>query len=294
MGPPYGAAARCADDPFGRAARRPAAGTVARVALALYLPDGDRLVPTELTGGPWSPEAQHGGAVAALLARAVEAVPAPVAMQTLRLTVELLRPVPLRPLQTLTTVLRPGKRVQLVEASVMEGETEVARARALRIRSAPVPVPDQPELLDYGPEPAAGAPLSIEGHLEHASFLRAVDFRFVRGSGDTVGPATAWARLRVPVVPGEEPSPLQRTAAVADFGNGISRVLDFSTHTFINPDLTVSLSRPPVGEWVGLDMVTRLSPDGYGQAESLVFDRLGPVGRAVQSLIIDRRSREGP
>jgi hypothetical protein len=289
MEPPYGAAGHCADDPSGRAGRRSAAGTVGRVTLALYLPDGDQLVPTELTVGPWSAEAQHGGAVASLLARAVEGVPAPVAMQTVRLTVELLRPVPLRPLRVETAVPRPGKRVQLVEATITEGQTELARARALRIRTVPVPVPDQPEPTDYGPEPATGDPLSIDGPLEHPSFLRAVDFHFIRGRGDAVGPATAWARLRVPVVPGEDPSPLQRTAAVADFGNGISRVVEFTTHTFINPDLTVSLSRPPVGEWVGLDMVTRLSPDGYGQAETQVFDRHGPVGRAVQSLIVDRR-----
>lgn len=271
-----------------------AAGTVSRVAEALYLPDGDQLVPTELTGGPWSAEAQHGGAIASLLARAVEAVPAPVAMQTVRLTVELLRPVPLRPLRIETTVPRPGKRVQLVDAVVTVGDTEVARALGLRIRTASVPVPDEPEPPDYGPEPVAGAPLSLKGRLELASFLRAVDFRFIRGSGDALGPATAWSRLRVPVVPGEEPSPLQRTAAVADFGNGISRVVDFSTHIFINADLTVALSRPPVGEWVGLDMVTRLSPDGYGQAETQVFDRHGPVGRAIQSLIIDRRTPEVP
>jgi hypothetical protein len=261
------------------------------VADALYEPDGDELVPTELTGGPWSQEAQHGGAVAALLARAVEAVPAPVAMQTVRITVELLRPVPLRPLRVETTVPRPGKRVQLVDASVTENGAEVARARALRIRTASVPVPDQPSEPAYGPEPATGGPLRLEGPIERTAFLRAVDFRFVRGSGDTLGPATAWARLRVPVVPDEDPSPLQRAAAAADFGNGISRILDFDTHLFINADLTVALSRPPAGEWVGFDMVTRLSSEGYGQAESLVFDRHGPVGRAVQSLIVDERPR---
>ena len=82
---------------------------------------------------------------------------------------------------------------------------------------------------------------------------------------------------------------MQRTAAAADFGNGVSRVLDFETHVFINPDLTVSLSRVPVGPWIGFDVVSRLSADGYGQAESLIFDRSGPVGRAVQSLLVEER-----
>ena len=93
----------------------------------------------------------------------------------------------------------------------------------------------------------------------------------------------------MPVVVGEQPSPLQRTAAAADFGNGVSRILDFESHVFINPDLTVAFSRPPVGEWIGFDVVSRLSEEGFGQAESLIFDPTGPVGRAVQSLLVDPR-----
>jgi hypothetical protein len=91
------------------------------------------------------------------------------------------------------------------------------------------------------------------------------------------------------VVAGEAPTALQRVAAAADFGNGVSRVLDFETHVFINPDLTVALARLPVGEWIGFDVVSRLSDDGFGQAESLIFDAGGPVGRAVQSLIVEPR-----
>src|SRR5207248_8681494 len=100
---------------------------------------------------------------------------------------------------------------------------------------------------------------------------------------------TLWARLLVPVVAGEAPSPMQRVADAADFGNGVSRLLDFETHVFINPDLTVALSRVPIGEWIGFDIVSRLSGDGFGQAESLIFDGSGPIGRAVQSLLVERR-----
>jgi hypothetical protein len=104
-----------------------------------------------------------------------------------------------------------------------------------------------------------------------------------------MGPATVWIRLRADVVEGEVPSPLQRVAAAADFGNGLSRIVPFDTHTFINPDLTIGLSRVPAGSWIGLDIVTRLAPDGFGQAESTIFDTAGPVGRAVQSLIVEAR-----
>ncbi len=98
-----------------------------------------------------------------------------------------------------------------------------------------------------------------------------------------------WARLLVPVVPGEEPTPWQRAVGIADFGNGLSAVVPFDgTSLFINPDLTVHLWREPVGEWIGLDAVTRTSPTGIGLAESAVWDRSGRVGRSLQSLFLDR------
>jgi hypothetical protein len=258
---------------------------------ALYTVAEDRFVPGELTVGPWSDQAQHGGPVAALLARAVEGAPTPVPVQTVRLTIELMRPVPLSPLTTIATVIRPGQKVQLVDASLLANGDEVARARGLRIRATPIPVPEQVANPASPPLPDASTDESdAEAGVRRTAFAAAVDLRFVKGSWDSVGPATVWSRLVVPVVEGEEPSALQSVAALADFGNGISRVLDFNTHIFINPDLTVSLARLPEGEWIGFDMVSRVSGDGYGQAESLIFDGRGPVGRSVQSLFIDRRA----
>jgi hypothetical protein len=256
------------------------------VADALYELDGDDLVPHAITAGPWADDAQHGGAVAAILARAVERVPSPVPSQVVRLTVELLRPVPIRPLRAEAATIRPGKKVQLVEVRLVAEDVPVALARALRIRSQHVEVPAQP------PDPPSPAPpdsSTVHRSSIRVPFAEAFDLRFAKGSWDAPGPVTIWTRLRSAVVAGEEPTPLQRTSAAADFGNGVSRLLDFATHVFINPDLTVSLSRAPVGDWIGFDVVSRLSSDGYGQAESLIFDPSGPVGRAVQSLIVELR-----
>jgi hypothetical protein len=254
---------------------------------ALYTPDGDLLVPGDLTQGPWSPDAQHGGPVAGLLARTIERAPAPHPMQPVRLTVELIRPVPLKPLMATAVVTRPGKKVQLVDASLEVDGLEVAKARGLRIRRAAVDVPD------VTPDPPS-PPLPADAELppsqaDRTAFAAAMDLHFVRGGWDELGPVTMWTRLRVPVVAGETASPMQRAASAADFGNGVSRVVDFNTHIFINPDLTVALSRLPEGEWIGFDTVSRLAGDGYGQAESRIFDHAGPVGRAVQSLLVERR-----
>ena len=252
----------------------------------LYTPDGDLLVPGQITQGPWSPDSQHGGPVAALLARTIESVDPPGPMQLVRMTVDILKPVPIRPLLAAAVVSRPGRKVQVVDAHISVDGQDVAWARGLCLRSEPVEVP--------APEPALAGPAPPE-NLDRARlrartpFAEAVDIRFISGAWDELGPATIWTRLTVPVVAGEEASPMQRSAAGADFANGVSRVVDFDTHVFVNPDLTVALSRVPEGEWIGFEMASRLSPSGYGQAECLIFDTEGPVGRAVQSLYVERR-----
>ncbi len=111
----------------------------------------------------------------------------------------------------------------------------------------------------------------------------------MRGRFDGLGPAQVWVRLTVPVVPGETPSPLQRVAAAADFGNGVSAVVPFDRYVFVNPDLTIHLERMPEGDWVGLDASTRLGTPGTALAQSALWDRRGPIGRALQGLYVESR-----
>jgi hypothetical protein len=93
----------------------------------------------------------------------------------------------------------------------------------------------------------------------------------------------------VPLVAGERATPLQSLAAAADFGNGISAVVPWDDHLFINPDLTVYLERQPTGEWICLRAQTRISRKGVGIAESQLFDEQAQVGRATQALLVARR-----
>lgn len=257
---------------------------------AIYVPEGrDRFAPSELSRGPWDPDAQHGGAPAALIARAIERVESTVPMDVVRITYEFLRPVPLTPLDLQTTVLRDGKRVQLVEAQLHAGELEVARASALRIRSDVVPAPDgDPEPPAHG-GPAGGTLLEPPGARARSFAWHAMEIRFVAGSFWEVGPAFAWFRLRYPLVAGEEPSPLQRLAAAGDFGNGIATAVSWATHLFINPDLTLYVERLPEGEWVGLDARTRAGDAGVGVSDSALYDERGRIGRAQQGLYIAER-----
>jgi len=255
-----------------------------------FMPTATAFVPTELTRGPWDPNAMHGGAPAALLARAIERFEPGPASHIARLTVELLRPVPLAPLTVTTRMARPGKKVQLVEASLFAGDQEVVRTTGLRLRVAPLDLP--PGLAPEYPVPPRGRIVPRDRDVDDwpLGFGDAMDFGAVRGWPEQRGPGVCWFRLRVPVVAGEEPSPLTRVAAAADFGNGISSPLGWDEGwTFINPDLTFYLHRLPAGEWVGLDALTVPEAAGVGMAESVLFDGEGRIGRAVQSLLLDRR-----
>jgi hypothetical protein len=255
---------------------------------AVFEVDGDRVVPSELARGPWSPLHQHGGAPSSLLARAVERCEPGPADFVARLTIDLIRPVPLTPLTVEARIRRPGKKIQIVEAVLRDGDTEVALCRALRMRQleldvdvARVPVPDGVA----APEDAT--PLRLEFGRDQLGFWNAMELRVGRGRWLEPGPATVWFRLRVPVVEGEEPSPLQRVAAAADFGNGISSAHDRARFSFINADLHVFLHRLPVGEWVGLDATTFPEPEGIALAEAALLDAGGRIGRSLQSLLLD-------
>ncbi|HTX29838.1 MAG TPA: thioesterase family protein [Solirubrobacteraceae bacterium] len=256
---------------------------------AVFIPQEEAFVATELARGPWDPGAQHGGAPAALLMRAFERLPAAEGLQIARVTYELLRPVPLGRLEADADVIRGGRRVQLLEGSIRTPDgIEVVRARALQVQRAD---PSAPTTAAVPPPPGPDQGREHEGGEGFNPPYRpmfapdAIEIRFVDGVFGR-GPSMAWFRLRVPLVAGEEPSPLERLGAAGDFGNGISAELSWDEFAFINPDLTLYLERPPEGEWIGLQARTTIAERGVGLAESVIFDLGGRVGRAVQALLV--------
>ncbi len=255
--------------------------------------DGGLLVPTGHARGPWHPDQLHGGAPAALLAGAVQDL-AP-EMQVARLGYDFLGPVPLAPLRVEVRIAKPGRRFQLAEGELAseDGRTLVV-VRAALLRRGEVGVP---ELSRFTAAPAAGGPTdSVPAEFpvppgdDPRAFQRtAMEIRFAGGGSFGEGPAHAWFRLARPLVEGEAIHPVARAAAAADFGNGVSRVLDFRTHLFTNVDLTVTLLRDPVTEWVMLDARTVAETTGIGWAASTLHDERGPVGSGQQTLFVDSR-----
>lgn len=254
---------------------------------AVFLPERGGFLPTELARGPWDPEAQHGGAPAALLATLLRAHDATAGLVLVRITVEFLRPVPLTRLEASVRVVRPGRRVVLVEAELRSKGVAVCRALALCVRPAPdgvgsgeavSPPAVRPDRRTPGPPDVGGANFGSG----------AVELRFAEGDWSP-GPATVWTRLMVPVVAGWPTSPLARTVAAADFANGVGAPLDWADWVFINPDLTVYCEREPTGEWVCLRAASRVHGGGGGISESELFDEEGRIGRGVQALYVARR-----
>ncbi len=251
---------------------------------------GDRFVATTLARGPWDADACHGGAPAALLAASIDAAPALTVMQGVRLTYDLLRPVPIdTPLSLDVRVVREGKRVQTLEATLTDDEVELVRCRALRIRVGDVTLPaDRPEA-DPAPRPAPDDLERFTGlpSFEPDGFWLAVDVRFVSGMLGTPGPGVAWFRVAVPLADGVELTPLARVAAAADFGNGIGPPLELGPYRYLNPDLTVDIHRLPVDDWVAVSARSVAESNGIGIASSTLADRAGAIGTGLQSLFID-------
>ncbi len=256
---------------------------------AFYLLDGDRFVSSHYTRGPWTPDAQHAGPPAALVARAVERLDPRDDMRVARFTMEVLRPIPVTPLRIEATVVRPGRRVQFVRASLSNGDGDIAHASAWRIRTSEEPVPGT----DLEPPPFPGPGEADEPRLpplyEGPSYFTAMEWRFAGGAFLAGGPAAAWMRMRIPLVAGEDIAPLSRVLVAADSGNGISMVLPLDRYLFINVDLSVHLFRMPEDEWVCLDATTRIDSHGLGLAESRLWDRRGRLGRGNQSLLVAPR-----
>jgi hypothetical protein len=256
---------------------------------AFYVPDGDALVSTELTRGPWDPDAQHAGPPAALLGRAVERCEPRPDAQVGRITFEILGPVPLAPLRASARVVRPGRSVELLEASLSGPDGEVMRASAWRLRTGAVELDPEPPADPPPPGPAAGAKEPFFPVRAEAGYHTAMEISFVSGGFLEPGPAMVWMRSRVPLVEGEDTSPLGRVLIAADAGNGVSATLDWRRYLFINTDLSVHLKRLPEGEWVGLDAVTYPEPHGIGLADTALWDERVRLGRAAQTLVVRSR-----
>ncbi|MER6845744.1 thioesterase family protein [Streptomyces platensis] len=257
---------------------------------SFYRPLGDGLYASSpATAGPWSPKAQHGGPPSALMGRAFEQHAAREGFRIARVTLELPRPVPVGDLRAEVRTLRSGGRTELLEGELTADGERVLMARAWRVAGSPAdtprlrPVADPPRL----PRPQSAHTMA-DAHLD--GYMSAMEWRFEPGEGfDTPGPGTAWARQRIPLVAGEEDTPLTRALTLADSSWGVAFELDHRQQFVINTDVTLALHREPVGEWLCVRSATAASPGGSGLALGQLDDGDGDCGRVLQTLLVADR-----
>lgn len=256
---------------------------------AFYRPLEDgRFEATGATAGPWGPGLQHGGPPSALLARAIEREPAPVPQRLTRLTVEILRPVPVAPLSIRVEVVRPGRRIALLEASGEVEGVECLRARAWKIEVPDLPGPTLSYPGEIPPVPGQSE-LSAWPGAYLGGYMSAIEWRATSGSLSERGPAEVWARPRVDLVEGEETSALCRVAILADSGSGVGLSVDLETVLSINVDVTLTMWRELVGEWVFMSARTVSGPVGAGMAETALGDLDGFGGKVLQTMVVAGR-----
>ena len=248
--------------------------------------------PTAFTGGPWSAKHQHGGAVSALMTRALEAVPTPVQMRLTRISLDMFRGVPLEDLRVETRIMRSGLRIQAIEARLLHGTHPVAHATGLRLRrdeslaELEARPTNEPEIAE---PPSEVPPFEMRsGFGEIPGFVRACDL--IPGRAQACGEVTTtWARLRCAVLSGEVPSATVRLAAVADFASGTGNAMDYTAYSSINPDLSIHILSEPRSDWIAIRGVTTRAADGIGQGHAIAHDLIGPVARISATMLLDRR-----
>lgn len=260
---------------------------------AFYVPtgdgDGDTFESTGATTSPWDETMQHGGPPAALLARAVERSRPDDSMPIARITVDMLGAIPQGRIRTEARIVRPGRRIELVEARLWANDTLAVSATAWRIRANRGSTEAHWRAHEVPPIGPEEPPRYFDGVSSEWGYGRAVDWRFAQGGINDPGPVKVWTRVRIPLVEGEETTPTQRLLVVADAANGVSGGLPFQQWLFIPPTMTATIERAPQTEWMLLDASTTVGPDGIGLTQARMFDEVGLLAAVTQPLIVARR-----
>lgn len=257
---------------------------------ALFHRQGSEFVPSALASSPWNPDMLHGGAPAALLSYLLEGH-APAGKQLTRIVIDLLRPVPRRPLQTRVTALRDGARLSLHQAELWCQDKLVAHATGTWVRPQDITLPDyapQPER--FWPAPAsiattdfscifAGKDVVIPPGLHTCMKIKPITPPLEQGSGRW------WMTVPMPIVDDEPVTPITRVGLLSDFCNGVGQLNLGGNVGMINADITLQLHRIPEGEWIGLDGIARVQPNGIGATHCRLFDEKGEVGYVMQTVM---------
>lgn len=246
--------------------------------------DAHRFRSTDHVGGAWEPTEMHVAPVFGLLAHLVEAdrdARRGDGLAIGRLSYDILGTIPLGEVTTKVRILRPGRTVELVEARLAHHGRDAIRLRAWLLASsdtAELAAPGMPPL----PPPERVEPWRGVTQWP-GGFIASLEVRRVLHEP---GDGFAWVRTPLPLLADEPMSDLARFAGLMDVANGMTVRVDPRQVAFPNLDLTAHFFVQPRGEWLGLQTVVALGPDGAGLTRSILHDSTGPVGALAQLLTL--------
>ncbi|MCX6397321.1 MAG: thioesterase family protein [Propionibacteriales bacterium] len=257
---------------------------------ALFRPEGDLLLPQDIARSPWADNQMNGIATSGVLARELERAVDALGrsdVRPARYTVDLFRAPSMGPCRLTSNVVREGSRIVLVDATLVQDDRPVARASGLFL--APTVNPDgqvwQPESAPQPPSVEI-SPISDEPRPPLLS-SDGIGWSGQFADHQNAQRKQTWQRA-IPVVLGEDTSPFQCAASVAD---ATSLVANWGSAgvQYINSDITLSLSRLPAGVELGLSTVSWSSHDGISIGTAIVYDRLGAIGSSSVTAIANAR-----
>ncbi len=251
----------------------------------------DRFASTSATAGPWGPTLSHGSPPATLLLRTIDRAFPRQDVRVARIAFDFLGPVAVAEVTVSAEMVRPGARIELCRSRLSVAGRAAMEATAWRIAAAPGRVPEVRDARSVPPLPPART-TQLFTDVPSFGYGEALEWRFVDGGFDRLGPATMYSRPLLPLVEGEEVSPLGRLLLMVDSANGISAELPVSGFTFVPVELTVSVLRHPRTEWVGMSARTTIDGDGIGHTHADLFDEAGYLGTALQTLFVSPTSRK--
>ena len=227
--------------------------------------------PTAATLGPWGRNALHGGPVAGLLAHGILSLVDDAELHLARLTVDMPRAVPATTLTMTRNVLRTGRRLVLLQSRLDADGRSVAHATGLLIRPSGEPPGALPQ------EPASISPLNeatpADVPSEPVHHANCIGLRRARGGA-------YWLHIDIPLLRDQPLHPAERAAIAADWANPAANFVAGGI-SYINPDITLYLHRPPVGPWIGIGPSQRNSTAGVAVSDCPLTDAIGVAGRCV-------------
>jgi hypothetical protein len=268
----------------------PSSAEIMTASDAFFTVDQDSFLPTAAARGPWDPKSLHGRVVVGLLAFVIEQRHGLDGFMPARLTVDMFRLPTLAPIKVTTRVVRDGLRIKAIEADLISGGVNSARASCQLLRKTQPPPGQVWSPPDWNAPKPSELPIPTDPRLGMNGTWAV---RPIVGAMGTLGPRRLWMSEVRDLIEGETLTPFVRVALAADFASPFANAGDQGLR-YINSDVTLYLHRLPAEPWIGFEVVNHHATDGIAIGECVLYDQQGAIGTASVAALAQRKLIAAP